>query len=135
MAGPGLVVNRSKIAGEFFELIFFNMFGREIGIGLARGMAVIYFFFEGRCWIKAKTHLVKKKLKSIILKEFHVIGWIIVHTIKWFIKAFIYEAPPLVPFPKIDRPIHRLHSLLDQPVPGIIKHKVCGFLAVDAFKE
>src|SRR5438105_3008460 len=135
MPGPCLIINGCKIVGEFFELIFFNMLGREIGIAVVHGVPVVYLFFEARCWIKAETYLVEEKLKSIVFKKFYVIRWIVVHTIQWFIKAFIYEAPPFVSFPKIDWPVHRLHSLLDQPMFGIVKHKICSILAVDAFKE
>src|SRR5258705_8440603 len=95
----------------------------------------VKFFIHTVCNAKRIAPLFIIQLKSIALKKFIVIRWVIVHLVLRRMKSLHNQSPPTVALAKVDRAIHGFHSSLLQPLFAMVEHhERCGF-AVDALKK
>src|SRR5690606_1885145 len=66
--------------------------------------------------------LIEVHLKAVRLKQFLVIGEIVVALIiRLMLIPFDQKSPPAIAVAKINRAVHRLHTAFLQPLPALVK--------------
>src|SRR5689334_9439563 len=85
--------------------------------------------------IHSKTKLVEEILKAIVFEQLLIIRWIIIEAINGRLETLYQQAPPPIPFAKIDWAVHGMHTSLKQPMFCNIEKHVRGCLVIDTIKK